>query len=68
VLVVVLVSRLNVLYYGSASDAADELDIGSTPTASELRVALVNALRRIAVLEGTTADLDPVSPLELDPK
>ena len=48
-------SRFNRLYIGSASDAEDELertDVDARePTTDELRLALVNALNRIAVLE-----------------
>lgn len=44
-------SRFNVLYHGEASDAAEELDRDAPPSANELQVALVNALRRIAQLE-----------------
>jgi len=42
-------SRLNVLLHGEANDAAEELD--GPATAAELRFALVNALRRISLLE-----------------
>ena len=54
-------SRFNTLYHGSASQAADILDHGGDLTSLqglvELRAALTNALRRIAVLEKALADM-----------
>ncbi len=47
-------SRFNTLYLGEPADAADELEIADAdPEADrdEIRVALINALRRIDKLE-----------------
>ena len=55
-------SRFNDLYQGTATEAADALDYGDGRSTAvtdpaldndvrELRVALINALRRIAALE-----------------
>jgi hypothetical protein len=49
-----MTSRVNVLYRGSAADAADELEQNQRPvetTIDELRLALINALRKIDALE-----------------
>lgn len=43
-------SRFNELYRGEPGDAADQLE-DKEATEQELRAALCNALRRIAVLE-----------------
>jgi len=50
------VSRFNTLYLGRAEDAAEALEgspaeLYHDPSADELRVALINALRRIEQLE-----------------
>lgn len=47
------IPEFNTLYHGEADDAASALDLtGCTNTSQEqLSIALVNALRRIAVLE-----------------
>lgn len=47
------------LYYGSAADAADVLECEehSTNELSRLAAALINALRRIEVLEARVANL-----------
>lgn len=53
-------SRFNALYQGEPDDAADLLEIDDRNdgcTADELRVALLNALRRIATLERKVVDL-----------
>jgi len=46
-------SRFNTLYLGDAKSAADELDSSteSESTLDDLRVALINALGKIAELE-----------------
>lgn len=50
-------TRFNRLYHGPACEAADELDCGTTPGNEELGAALVNALRRIDLLERTLVAL-----------
>lgn len=54
-------SRFNTLYRGEPADAAEELEgswIGSTADNAEyMRVALINALRRIDALEKRVANL-----------
>jgi hypothetical protein len=50
-------SRLNTLYLGRPEHAAEELD--STVTLDEVRLALINALNRIATLERQVAALTP---------
>lgn len=52
-----MASRFNTLYRGSAHEAAEILEMESdvsreSTTVDELRIALINALRRIEVLEG----------------
>ena len=46
-------SRFNTLYRGSASDVVDELDDDkiTETTVDDLRLALINAMRRIESLE-----------------
>lgn len=56
-------SRFNTLYLGDPADAAEALEDtgarGNTDrNVDELRVALINALKRIAALEKTVAGLD----------
>jgi hypothetical protein len=53
-------SRFNTLYLGEAADAADELespDADPEADLDEVRVALINALRRIDKLERQVAQL-----------
>ena len=47
-----MASRFNTLYLGQPSEAADELEGGQEETTvDELRIALINALRRIDALQ-----------------
>jgi hypothetical protein len=58
-----MTSRFNILYRGSAADAAAQLetdserDINSTESIQGLRLALINALQRIDTLEGYVRDI-----------
>lgn len=49
-------TRFNVLYRGEPGDAADHLE-DDPADEQELRAAIINALRRIAVLEATVLKL-----------
>ncbi len=51
-----MTSRFNTLYLGSAEEAAEVLQ--EEATVDELRVALVNALNRIASLEQRLTQLE----------
>lgn len=44
-------SRFNTLYNGQSQDAADELESRYEITTDDLRIALINALRKIDSLE-----------------
>lgn len=55
-----MASRLNTLYLGSAADAADALEVLEARceiAQDDLRLALINALRRIQLLEEQLARL-----------
>lgn len=49
-------SRFNELYRGEPGDAADQLE-DTEASEQELRAGLINALRRIAVLEARVLQL-----------
>lgn len=52
-------SRFNTLYHGDSFEIANELE-DSDASVEELRVALVNAARKIASLEDRIARIDRV--------